>query len=99
MNSSERYIGEFNPDHPQFRKIPCRHWQRGSCYRGDHCNFLHEHACVREMGTRTPSPRAEGSEQLKIDASISTDYVVVDLSPRKKIRPQWKRLGLGAESD
>eukprot|EP00743_Colponemidia_sp_Colp-15_P006799 GILK01007332.1.p1 GENE.GILK01007332.1~~GILK01007332.1.p1 ORF type:complete len:349 (-),score=39.59 GILK01007332.1:259-1305(-) len=24
------------------RTVPCRHWQKGHCYYGDHCRFAHE---------------------------------------------------------
>lgn len=69
-----------NPRHPQFRRALCRHWQRrGSCERGDLCNFAHgEEQLVRSLqpGTGASSPSRASATVEKYEA-LAEEYVMV----------------------
>ena len=100
MESTESFIKDFQPDHPQFRRLVCRHWKRGRCARGDHCNFLHVDQKDLPFVKIGRSPNSPTSEELKLEASISSDYVLVpEFSPTHNNRAHWKDVKSGSESD
>lgn len=38
----------YTPEHVNFRTKICRHWLKGYCNRGEHCNFAHGYVQVQK---------------------------------------------------
>lgn len=72
---------EFRPKHPQFRRAMCRHFERGTCKRGDLCNFAHGRdqlvGATRVEPGKPSSPKC-ASPTFRQYQQLSTDYVMVD---------------------
>ena len=84
MSSIEsKHQAQFNPTHPQFRRKVCRHFLRGRCDRGEHCNFRHDEGGDAVLTThiitngKPTSPKCASPTMRKYH-SLSDDYVVVE---------------------
>lgn len=44
-----------------FRTLPCKHWQKGSCKKGDKCTYLHLNGSSAEDWRTTQNPPAASS--------------------------------------
>ena len=87
MSSIEsKHQAQFNPAHPQFRRKVCRHYLRGRCDRGEHCNFRHDEVDDAVLTTHVitngkPASPKSASPTMKKYLSLSDDYVVVEPPP------------------